>query len=114
MPFTGAPAIRLPVKNLSSGFWGIYEDMPENWMAFTDDTGWGMAVYNPLCTKFLAGLSGVPGKEAADGSTSYIAPVKKEILYRNSVYEYKYYILIGRLEEMRGRFIRLRKLKIKN
>jgi len=110
-PFTGAPAIRLPVKNLSSGFWGIYEDLPENWMAFTDDTGWGMAVYNPLCKKFLAGMSGVPGKEAADGSTSYIAPVKKEVLYKNSVYEYRYYILIGKLEEMRGKIYSIKEIK---
>jgi hypothetical protein len=46
-------------------------------------------------------MSGVPGKEALDGSTSYIAPVKKEILYKNSVYEYEYYIVIGTLDEMR-------------
>ena len=72
------------------------------------DTGWGMSVYNPLCTKFLAGMSGVPGKEAADGSTSYIAPVKKEILYKNSVYEYRYYILIGNLEEMREKIYSLK------
>lgn len=100
-PFTLASVQQLEVKNLSSGFWGTYQDVSENWMAFTDDNGWGMAVYNPLCTKFLAGLAGVTGKEAADGSTSYIAPVKKEILYRNSVYEYRYYILTGKLAAIR-------------
>lgn len=100
-PFTQAAIQQLPVKNLSSGFWGIYQDVSENWMAFTDENGWGMAVYNPLCTKFLAGLAGVAGKEASDSSTSYIAPVKKEVLYKNSVYEYRYYILIGKLETLR-------------
>jgi hypothetical protein len=108
-PFTLAPAVRLKVVNLASGFWGRYDHVTENWMAFTDDSGWGMAVYNPLCTKFLAGMSGVPGKEAADGSTSYIAPVKKEILYKNSVYEYKYYILVGTLDEMRENIYKLEK-----
>ena len=107
-PFTQAPAKQLPVKNLSSGFWGIYENVSEHWMAFTDSTNWGMAVYNPLCTKFLAGMSGVPGKEAKNGSTSYIAPVKKEILYKNSVYEYRYFILIGKLEEMREKIYSLK------
>lgn len=108
-PFTNAPVQKLPVINLSSGFWGIYEKVSENWMAFTDDANWGMAVYNPLCSKFLAGLSGVTGKEAEDGSTSYIAPVKKEILYKTCVYEYRYYILIGTLEEMRGKIYSLKK-----
>lgn len=108
-PFSKAPVQELSVVNLSSGFWGIYEKVSENWMAFTDDANWGMMVYNPLCSKFLAGLAGVAGKEAADGSTSYIAPVKKEILYKNCVYEYKYYILIGTLEEMRSKIYSLKK-----
>jgi len=107
-PFTKAPVEQLEVVNLKSGFWGIYQNVSENWMAFTDDAKWGMAVYNPLCIKFLAGMSGVPGKEATDGSTSYIAPVKKEILYKNCVYEYKYYILLGSLEEMRNRIYTLK------
>ena len=109
LPFTGVPVQQLQVVNLSSGFWGIYKNVSENWMAFTDDSSWGMAVYNPICVDFLAGLSGVVGKEASDGSTSYIAPVKKEILYKNSVYEYKYYVLIGKLEEMRGEIYQIRK-----
>jgi hypothetical protein len=56
-------------------------------------------------------MAGVPGKEAADGATSYIAPVKKEILYKNCIYEYEYYIVIGSLDEMRKRIYQL---KIKN
>ncbi|MCE1198837.1 MAG: metallophosphoesterase family protein [Marinilabiliales bacterium] len=100
-PFTHAATEELKVVNLSSGFWGIYPDVSEHWMAFTDDAGWGMAVYNPNCTKFLAGLAGVPDKEATDNSTSYIAPVKKERLTKNCVYEYHYTVLIGNLDSMR-------------
>ena len=110
-PFTNAPLIQLEVINLASGFWGRYENVPENWMAFVDDNHFGMAVYNPLCTRFLAGMSGVQDKEAADGATSYIAPVKKEILTKNCVYEYEYYIVIGTLEEMRKRIY---EIKMKN
>jgi hypothetical protein len=51
----------------------------------------------------------VTGKGAVDGSTSCIAPVKKEILNKNSVYEYKYYTLIRRLEEMQGEIYQIRK-----
>lgn len=100
-PFTNASLKKAEVINLSSGFWGIYENVSENWMAFLDDNNWGMAVFNPRCTRFLAGMSGVPGKEATDASTSYIAPVKKEILNKNSIYEYEYYIIIGTLAEIR-------------
>lgn len=71
-------------------------------MAFTNDSLWGMAVYNPRCDRFLAGMSGAPGKEASDGSTSYIAPVKKETLYKNCVYEYEYCIIVGTLSQIRA------------
>lgn len=110
-PFKGEPVRQLEVKNLKSGFWGVYKDVSENWMAFTDSTNWGLAVYNPLCTDFLAGLSGVAGKEATDGSTSYIAPVKKEILYKNCVYEYHYFVLIGQLVDLRDKIYRLNELR---
>ena len=107
-PFTNDTLSKPEVIHLESGFWGRYENVPENWMAFVDDSNFGMAVYNPLCTRFLAGMSGIPGKEAADGSTSYIAPVKKEMLTKNSVYEYEYYIVIGTLDEMRKRIFQLK------
>ena len=100
-PFSDAAVSQLEVKNLSSGFWGIYNNVPENWMAFVDDSNWGMAVYNSQCNRFLAGMAGNPGGEADDSSTSYIAPVKKETLNKNSVYEYEYYIVVGSLTNIR-------------
>lgn len=106
-PFTGAPLDNPAVVNLSSGFWGIYPKVTEHWMAFVDENSWGMAVYNPLCDRFLAGMSGEPGKEATDPSTSYIAPVKKEMLLKNSVYEYEYEIIIGSLTEIRDKIYEL-------
>lgn len=107
-PFTNDTLSKSTVIHLEDGFWGRYENVPENWMAFVDENDFGMAVYNPLCTRFLAGMAGVPGKEAADGSTSYIAPVKKEMLTKNCVYEYEYYIVIGKLDEMRKRIYELK------
>ena len=106
-PFTKASFDSLTVINLSSGFWGRYKSVSEHWMAFVDGNHWGIGIYNPKCDKFLAGMAGDPGKEAADGSTSYIAPVKKEILYKNCVYEYEYYVIIGTLQEIRTRIYEL-------
>jgi hypothetical protein len=107
-PFSNGPIKKLEVKNLSTGFWGRYAPVSENWMAFVDESNYGMAVYNPICTMFLAGMAGVPDKDAKDGSTSYIAPIRDEILYKNSVYEYEYYILIGDLDLMRKQIYAIR------
>ena len=101
-PFTNAALNNPTVVNLSSGFWGIYNSVSENWMAFVDKDRWGMGVYNPSTTSFLAGMSGDAGFECSDAPTSYIAPVKKESLKKNSVYEYEYYIIIGDLSEIRS------------
>ncbi len=106
-PFSNETMSNPEVVNLSSGFWGTYQNVSEHWMAFVDDKLWGMGVYNPKCDYFLAGMSGVPDEEALDGSTSYIAPIKKEILYKNSVYEYEYFIIVGSLTEIRKKIYEL-------
>ena len=108
-PFTNEPYKKLEVKNLSSGFWGRYKEVSENWMAFVDDAEVGMLVYNPLCTMFLAGMAGEPGKDATSSSTSYISPIKDEILHKNAIYDYEYYILIGNLVEMRKQIYEIKK-----
>ncbi len=106
-PFTGEPLENLEVIFLSSGFWGRYESVPEHWMAFVDENQWGMGVYNPKCTRFLAGMYKEPGGETDDASTSYIAPVKKAALNKDTVYEYSYYIIIGSLEGIREKVYEL-------
>jgi len=106
-PFSNDSLTNPEVINLASGFWGIYKNIPEHWMAFVDENNWGLGVYNPRCDHFLAGMSGSPRKESKDGSTSYIAPIKKEILYKNCVYEYEYYIVIGTLNEIRNKVYEL-------
>ncbi|RLD40553.1 MAG: hypothetical protein DRI89_11755 [Bacteroidetes bacterium] len=106
-PFINDTLSNPPAVNLSSGFWGRYHNISEHWMAFVNDDGFGMGVYNPQCTYFLAGMSGKPNQNEFHSSTSYIAPVKKEILNRNTVYEYTYYIVIGQLDEIREKVYEL-------
>lgn len=103
-PFTNAPVVSTPVVNLASGFWGVYlnDTVTESWMAFVDDTLWGMAVYNPLSKNFFAGMAGTPGHEFNSSSTSYIAPSKTVALNKNSVFEYEYYLIVGKLNELRS------------
>jgi hypothetical protein len=106
-PFTNDTLSKPVVKFLQDSFWGRYAGVTEHWMAFVDSTDWGMGVYNSRCTDYLAGIAGKVGGETKDGSTSYIAPVKKEVLNKNSVYEYDYYIIIGTLKEIREKVYQL-------
>ena len=108
-PFTNDTLSNPKVVFLSSGFWGRYPEVPEHWMAFVDSTKWGMGVFNSNSTCFIAGMAGKPGGESKDGSTSYIAPLKKETLYKNSIYEYDYYIIIGTVEQIRKQVYLLNK-----
>ena len=107
-PFTNATMDNPSVVNLSSGFWGTYNTVPEKWMAFVDDSQWGIGVYSPSATMFLAGMSGSAGAESTSGSTSYIAPLRKERLMKNSVLEYDYYLIIGSLSEIRGKIYQIK------
>ncbi len=102
-PFSKAAMDNPKVVFLSSGFWGRYKSVPEKWMAFVDDNKWGMGVYTPSATSFIAGMSGKAGGESNSGSTSYIAPLRKEKLMKNSIVEFDYYLIIGTVDEIRSK-----------
>ena len=104
-PFTGEKVDSLDVSELIFGtdhFWGRYPSVPEHWMAFLDDDGWGMAVYSPSATSFLAGrFRPYRNGEANSEGTSYIAPTRRQELHKNSVVEYDYWLILGTLDEIR-------------
>jgi hypothetical protein len=108
-PFKGEPIDKVKVEFLQDDFWGRYKNdtVTESWMAFVDDKNWGMAVYTPSSNNFLAGMAGKPGGETRDVSTSYIAPLQTIALYKSSVFKYDYYIIIGKLEEIRKEVYKL-------
>lgn len=107
-PFTNDTLSTPTVINLSSGFWGRYSNVTENWMAFVDSTNWGIGVYNPNCTSFLAGISGKPNGESLDASTAYIAPTLNVILNKNTVFEYDYYLIVGTISQIRNKIYQLK------
>ena len=108
-PFTGDSLNNPVVEHLEDGFWSRYEDdkVTEHWMAFVDDNLWGMGVYSPICSNFLAGMAGRPGYESMDNATSYIAPIKSVALKKKDVFEYDYYLIIGNLENIRSEFYKI-------
>ncbi len=111
-PFTGGPLDNPEVVFLNgpTKFWGRYiNDMvSENWMAFVDDKQWGMGVYTPISNNFLAGMAGTPGGGALSGSTSYIAPIKKVEMNKNTVFEYDSWLVIGTLNQIRSEIYKLK------
>lgn len=110
-PFKGKALTNTKVVLLSSGFWGRYlnDTVSEKWMAFVNDSLWGLGVYCPIADNFIAGMAGKPGFETKDESTSYIAPIKKVVLNKNSVYEYEYYLIVGTLNEIRSKVYSINK-----
>lgn len=104
-PWTNDTVSTVPVKELSKdfkSFWGSYPAVPEKWMAFTDDSGFGMGVYSPRAQRFLAGryTSDTNGEENSE-STSYIAPLMSSTLKPGDTLEYEYYLILGTVPEMR-------------
>lgn len=108
-PFTGdsisqVDVVELKMNEGGGGTWGRYKNVSECWMAFVDDSGWGIAVYSPSAELFLAGRSDSrTDGNAMSGSTSYIAPVRDEALMKNSVMEYEYYLIIDTLDNIRDK-----------
>ncbi|MCM1021279.1 MAG: hypothetical protein NC343_03695 [Muribaculum sp.] len=114
-PFTGGELSQLRVveltmnQNSGGGTWGRYNDITEQWMAFINDAQWGMGVYSPTATTFLAGRSDSnTNGNATSGSTSYIAPLRREALMKNSVMEYEYYLVIDDINKIRQRIYEIK------
>lgn len=109
--FKGKKLKKLPVQELNpekGTFWGDYPNVPENWMAFVDDSNFGIAVYNPKARGFLAGRykSDTDGEELSS-ATSYIAPLCSEVITDNTIYEYDYYLIVDYLDNIRQTVINL-------
>jgi hypothetical protein len=76
----------------------------ENWAALVNDHGWGVGVIHPGVYSFIGGFYGKPNVGGPrDDSTGYIAPTRSEILDHNIVYEYRYQLVLGSIEEIRAR-----------
>lgn len=75
----------------------------EHWAALIDDQGFGVGVIHPGVYTFVGGFHDTPGRGGPkDNPTGYIAPIRREILDHNLVYEYAYFVTLGTLEQIRG------------
>ena len=75
----------------------------ENWAALVNDRGWGVGVIQPGIYSFIGGFHDKPNTGGSrDNPTGYIAPVRKEILDHNIVYDYRYQLALGTLDDIRA------------
>lgn len=100
-PFTGGPLSRIEKPAGSPGPWTSWQ-ATEHWSALVRDDGWGLGVWHPGCQLFSGGFAGQPGAGGPrDNPTGYLSPNHAEILDHNIVYEYRYVLVLGSLEQIR-------------
>jgi len=97
-PFTGDALTNFPVTPPPWRHWNA----TESWAALVNSNHWGLGVYNPGSAWFTGGFAGPPGAGGpADDPTGYIAPLQREILDTNIVYNYTYYLILGTVSQIR-------------
>ncbi len=102
-PFTKAPSRELPKQPARDGKpqWSTFQ-ATEHWAALVDDDDWGLGVFHPGVYRFLGGFAGKPNTGGpADDPTGYLAPVRREVLDHNVVYEYRYTLVLDTLAIIR-------------
>ncbi|HXX82505.1 MAG TPA: hypothetical protein VEN29_00845 [Casimicrobiaceae bacterium] len=100
-----------PFPYTSSPLTQIFASLPsppqfsatEHWAALVNDSGFGLGVINSFATLFSGGFAGTPNTGGpGDSSTGYIAPQISESLDWNIVYEYRYVLVLGTLDQIRA------------
>jgi hypothetical protein len=102
-PFADKPVQEIPRQPSAAGQpkWSTFH-ATEHWAALLNDGDWGLGLIHPGVVRFLGGFYGKPNTGGpADDPTGYIAPVRKEILDHNLVFEYRYSLVLGSLTSIR-------------
>lgn len=98
-----APYTDRPVREVGAGFpWTAWK-ATEHWAALVNDAGWGLGVFHAVNVPFIGGFFGTRNVGGPhDDPTGYIAPVGREILDHNIVYDYHYALILGTIREIRA------------
>lgn len=100
-PFTGGAAERI-TKKVEPGFPWKFWDATEHWAALVDEKDWGLGIVTPATTRYCGGFAGEEGSGGTlDAPTGYIAPLGKEELDHNIVYDFSYTLVLGDLARIR-------------
>ncbi len=101
-PFTGG-AVSVQPKSATKHPWTFWQGT-EGWSALLDASDEGLGLVTPGRIFFTGGFAGKPGPNDTFGnSTGYLAGQGSEILDHNIGYEFRYELVVGKLEEIRQR-----------
>lgn len=75
------------------------------WVAYVDEQQWGIGIYTPGTSEFTVYRALGDGTTGEQGSAcSYVAPLRTFALKPGLVVEYKVYLTIGTIDEIKTRF----------
>jgi hypothetical protein len=104
-PFTGDTVSLIRNHNYpkAPGINWAYWQATEGWTANLNDANYGLGVWNPDAQSYCGGYYGSDSFQGGskDASTGYIAPLHTEILDHNIIYDYRYVLIVGSLEQIR-------------
>ncbi len=101
-PFTGDAFSTVP-KAGGRHPWSFWTGT-EGWSALLDGKDYGLGLISPGRVHFTGGFAGKPGlNDPLGNSTGYLASQAMEILDHDIVYEFRYDLVLGSVEEIRER-----------
>lgn len=76
----------------------------ESWIAYLDETDWGIGIFTPGTTDFTCYCFGAGAVGPDVSPCAYIAPVREFSLTKGLVTEYDVFLTIGTFEDIQKRF----------
>lgn len=100
-PFTGDAVSDAP-KPQGAHPWSFWQGT-EQWSALLDEKSFGLGLLTPGRVWFSGGFAGKPGPNDTQAThTGYLASQASEVLDHDIVFEYRYELVVGSLEEIRA------------
>jgi len=101
-PFENDTVSEIPQNSETEPKWSHWQ-ATENWVAHLNDNDFGLGIYTPEVQSYIGGFYGKKGVGGTkDSPTGYCAPILKEILDHNIVYDYSYNLCVGTLQDIRN------------
>jgi len=102
LPWRNGVLATIPHHPSSGKFPWVRYTPTEPWTACVNSSNFGAGVYTPIATSFLAGKAGKGTSwNTFDDSTMYIAPLGRYSFTTNTVFRYRYYLIVGDLAAIR-------------
>jgi hypothetical protein len=101
-PFTSGALTQIP--KTAPPLWAKFR-ATEGWAAYTiNNTGnWGVGVFLPGNCFWIGGFAGTyDSGDQTSSNTGYIAPIRREVIDHNIVYDYTYQLILGNLADIRA------------